>query len=231
MMKDWQQWLAVARRHSVHAHEAEDLLQEAMLIAWRCKRNPLDNDVDARWFSGVLRQHGLFRARTAGRRRAREAASFEHWREAVSPEPADDLAIERFLEVVPPKLAAAQRRVLLLALCGHGRAAICRVLGLSPAALRQRLTALRRELPLDLAGSTDQLQEISAGLQNLMATSGPTDAGQRARSVASLARGPSLPGLRFAVSDPDGHFLGLGTESSRFAPRRQLNDGNGPDES
>ena len=120
--------------------DAEDLVQETLLIGWQAGR------ADLPWLSGVLRNQAKLAARSAGRRRRRELQTepAEGQGEPAAPPPST-----RWLQALPP----AARRVAVLALHGLGAEEIRWILGISPAAFRQRLTSIRKhlgELPQEL---------------------------------------------------------------------------------
>lgn len=218
-VRRYQDWLRVARRHSRRDDEAEDLLQDALLAAWKVGRRPLERAVDAPWFHGVLSRSAAMRARTAARERLRE------WTWAANeptPDATPDVGGERWSEW-PPGL----RQVLLLTLSGLTRPEICQVLGISDAALRQRLAALRRRSETT---SVDDARALAAAYAHRLARSNPPDAGLRR---AALARGPAQAGtFRFGISDGDGNLFAFSTApTSQNAPPRQPlieSAGNGP---
>lgn len=124
---------AKARRHSRRAADADDLVQDALLIALEQGRSN-----DPAWLAGVIRNQAAMQARSAIRRRRREATVAE-----------DDVAIAN--EEVPPsagalleRLPPAARRVAVLALHGLNAEEIRWVLGIGAAAFRQRLTSIRK---------------------------------------------------------------------------------------
>src|SRR5438045_3044019 len=83
----WAQRLA--RRLVRDEGEADDLLQEAWLVA--AAKAPATETPSRSWLAGVLRVLGLRQARAAGRRRQRESQSAAH---VPTPDPAaapDDL--------------------------------------------------------------------------------------------------------------------------------------------
>ena len=98
---------------------------------------------DEPWLAGVMRNQAAFTARGAIRRRRREA-SVGMANEAASAEPtsASPANAQAVLSALPP----ASRRVAVLALHGLGPEEIRWILGLTPAALRQRLSRIRRQL-------------------------------------------------------------------------------------
>ncbi len=126
---------AEARRHARRAADADDLVQDALLIALEQGRSE-----DPAWLAGVIRNQAAMQARSAIRRRRREAAVAE-----------DDVAIAH--EDSPPspgvlleRLPPAARRVAVLALHGLNAEEIRWVLGINAAAFRQRLTSIRKAM-------------------------------------------------------------------------------------
>ncbi|NDV00122.1 sigma factor [Pseudoroseicyclus tamaricis] len=177
--------MATARAASRREEDAEDLLQEALVAAWAAGRLE-----DGAYVTGIIRRQAAMAARGAARRRARESA----W--AALPAASSEEAEEAPLPPLPPAL----ERVARLAQAGCTRAEIRWLLGLTDAALRQRLAALRGKL----AGRPLPPQIAGAG------------GARRADLRAVLARRPEA---RFASHDPDGHlFLAMPSQSG---PRRQ----------
>jgi DNA-directed RNA polymerase specialized sigma24 family protein len=124
---------AEARRHARRAQDADDLVQDALLIALEQGRD------DPAWLAGVIRNRAAMDARGALRRRRREAAAAPEETVAASaaesaPSPTPLLA----------RLPPAARRVAVLALHGLDAAEIRWVLGIGEAAFRQRLTSIRK---------------------------------------------------------------------------------------
>lgn len=135
---------ALARRVARRSGDADDLVQQAILAALEAGRTDLAAPETRRWLAGVIRNRAAFDARTAGRRRRRETA----WSEAQPR--ADDVRTDN-----PglPALSPALKVTALLALSGHTRQEIGWLLNLSDAALRQRVSQLRRALAkAELAG-------------------------------------------------------------------------------
>jgi RNA polymerase sigma-70 factor (ECF subfamily) len=131
---------AVARRECGDAASAEDVVQDALVVAVASGRSDLADPATARWLSGVVRNKARMLARGAGRRRRREHL----WFSEREPDPAgmdpDDL--ETALVDLPPSLKV----LAALALTGHSKREIAYLLDLPDTALRQRLTSLRRAL-------------------------------------------------------------------------------------
>jgi len=123
-----------ARRHTRRAQDADDLVQDVLVAALEAGR------FDAPWLEGVMRNQATLAARGAMRRRRREAEP------GVTGEPAPPTDLPAVNTQVLDRLPPAARRVAVLALHGLGPEEIRWILGLTPAALRQRLTRVRRQL-------------------------------------------------------------------------------------
>lgn len=98
--------LRYARRVSKRPDEAEDILQSVLLAAVRHGRADLDSESNRRWMMGAIRNHTLFVARSAARRRKRETL-FDH----DAREPAEDLDFARLCTGLPPALATTARLI------------------------------------------------------------------------------------------------------------------------
>lgn len=196
-------WLRIARRHA-GAGEADDLLQEALLVAFEAGRQPLLDDQHEAWFHGVLRKLAAFRVRSAVRRRGREEAAVadptaERVDAADHGVSVDEAvtAVRTTLMAIPP----SQRSLLVLILHGLDRAEIRQVLGIADTALRQRLAGLRKRLADASLGATQE------PFQAWLAVRNGAEVGLKR---AALARGPArIAGFRMGMSDPDGHLLGI----------------------
>ncbi|RYD89219.1 MAG: transcriptional regulator [Sphingomonadales bacterium] len=186
---------ALARRVSRRADEADDLVQEALLIALESGRTNLASPETRRWLAGVIRNRAAFDARTSARRRRRETG----WSEA---QPAAAIRSE----TPSPELAhlsPALRVTALLALSGHTRQEIGWLLNLSDAALRQRISQLKRALdnaPMPDADPT-----------------GPLAFGRIRRALLGPTRRPEA---FLASHDPDGHLFVV-SRSQISDPRQQ----------
>lgn len=172
-----------ASKHSRVAHEIDDLVQDVLLSAVVNGMRITDPGFLA-WAKGAIRNHARFVARTAARRRTRETA----W-EAVDRAPAPQPCFSpTFIAILPP----AQRIVALLVNLGMGRDEIAHLLGLSEAALRQRLSGLRRAL-----GAFGDEATAFGGLPPLVRGDG--------LARRALKRVLAFPASRaFGIRDPDG---------------------------
>lgn len=186
---------AAAARASRDPDEAEDLLQDALLEAVRAARTDLSQSANVRWLFGTLAHMGAMRARSAGRRRMREAAWVQERDTLADSSPslgwwAHDPSLRGWLVGLPPSL----RPVAELALSGHNRREIAWLLRLSDATLRQRIASLRRRI------------SAAGGLQ-------PTAEHTALALPLGLIRRALLPVVvaqeGTGAHDPDGHLLVL----------------------
>lgn len=190
--------LTYARRRARVADEAEDLLQYALMAAIEAQRADMTLAENRRWLVGVLRNRARHEARSAIRRRRREAAYADS-------APVDTSAVAEgpgpFLAALPPAL----RTTALLAFTGHTRAEIAWLLRLSDPALRQRLSQIRRRwrkaAPLAAPDVGFPRGDLAFGLLR-----------------RALIRRVHAPGVALASHDPDGHLFVLTSRSS--APRQ-----------
>jgi RNA polymerase sigma factor (sigma-70 family) len=133
-LDDYRRLRSQARRHSRRPQDADDLVQDVLVAALEARR------FDEPWLAGVLRNKAALAARGAVRRRRRETA------------PADAADTEAAIEpaatahALLARLPTAARRVAVLALHGLGADEIRWILGLTPAAFRQRVSRIRRHL-------------------------------------------------------------------------------------
>ncbi len=179
--------VAVSRRYSRVAHEVEDLAHDLIVSVLR-RGSSLDADVLLRSAHGAARRHGAFLARSAGRRRDREASSRS---EHVPNEPPDD--VDGAIPV--SALSPALRTTLFLLLLGLEKAELRVALGLTDAALRKRFQALREHGPLarpdlPVAERPPALRKSQVGLLPRLAV-------VREDPVSRV----------LAAGDPDGHGL------------------------
>jgi hypothetical protein len=169
--------VGAARRYSRVAHEIEDLAHDLVVSALR--RGVLESPAFLRSIHGAARRHGAFLARTAGRRRARDAHAVPV-----------DLTGEAAPEGAPLSvLSPALQTTLLLLAAGLEKAELHIALGVSDAALRKRFQALRASAPL--ARPAGVRAAIPRPLRRVQV-------GVLPRLAASRA---------LATSDPDGHGL------------------------
>jgi DNA-directed RNA polymerase specialized sigma24 family protein len=188
----------MAMRHASTPDEADDLVQDVLLAAIEQGRE-VDGTRFLAWASGVLRRRALFLARTAGRRKRREAAYAAEARPARTP-------VKRLPRPFIDSLPASLQTVAFLANSGLGRHEIARLLRIPDTALRQRISALRRAWKR--SGHVAELVEI-------LPQSSSSSAVRRSPLKKTLVK---LPKGRFAVADPDGHPVYL--SSAHNSPGR-----------
>lgn len=199
-LAEYRACLEVARRLAGRRGEAEDLLQDALLAGIRAGRLDVRGAADRAWLAGTMRNLVLTRARTESRRRRRETRWTAEQPQSAAPAiPAWD---DR--DAILARLSEGMRRVAVLALHGLDGDEIQYVLGLKPAAFRQRLTALRRAL--------GKLPEPLRAEALALAYAGPRRDGEPRLDIG-LIRRALLHHLRGSGSlgthDPDGHLLAL----------------------
>ena len=142
--KDYDYFLGLARRYSRVRHEAQDLLQEALIVATEANRYDFTEPTNRAWMHGIIRNKARDFGRSAVRRKSRDAHfSSEEERKALLPENQEPLAMtHQFLRTLAP----SSRIVATLVLHGLNRKEIATVLHLSNTALRKRLSAIRKAL-------------------------------------------------------------------------------------
>jgi DNA-directed RNA polymerase specialized sigma24 family protein len=184
--RHYPQLLAIARREA-GSLLAEDVVQEALLIAVEQGRHDLDNPDNARWLSGVVRNRGRMAARSARRRLGRDS----RWQDD---RPLSDsmgsMAPAEVLAGLPPALKA----LAALVLTGHNRREIAYLLDLKDTALRQRISALKRALSARGLVAPEEMSGLYLDL------------------AYGRIRDALLPALHrqggaFASHDPDGHLF------------------------
>ena len=187
--------IEVSRRHSRVAHEVEDLAHDIILSALR-RGSPLDGEAFVRNLRSAARRHGAFLARSAARRRAREARDAVNHDERREVDARDDLVEGAPLSMLSPPL----RTTLFLLFLGLEKAELRLALGVTDAALRKRFQALREHGPLARADlpvptRTPALCQLRRGQVKLLP-----------RLVAALVGDGSARRV-LGATDPDGHGL------------------------
>ena len=175
----------IARRTC--GEDAEDIVQDALLVAVSSGRADLGDAATARWLAGVVRN----KARMAARSRMRGTRRDTAWME-LSPPPAS--APDQLPAQTLSGLSPALRAVVALALTGHNRREIGYLLNLDDAALRQRIAKLRARM----VASGIELPRGMPGLNLDIAYGRIRDA-----LLPLLIR----QGGHLASHDPDGHLF------------------------
>ncbi|MEM8484331.1 MAG: sigma-70 family RNA polymerase sigma factor [Bacteroidota bacterium] len=209
--EDYNTLLRIASRHARVAEEAEDLLQDALIVAIEASRTDFAAPSDRKWIAGVLRNLATQQARTAVRRKQRDTTYSSDKPDAAVDETQKDVdsqARRQFLDALPP----AARRVAVLTLHGLNKQEICLLLKLSDTAFRQRLTSIRKALgPL----SDDARREvIGLAYASRQQRSGRYENLPLGLIRRALARRLKFPGVNSDVSmgthDPSGHLIIFG---------------------
>jgi DNA-directed RNA polymerase specialized sigma24 family protein len=189
---------SIARREA-GAGLAEDVVQDALLIAVEQGRVDIDNAETQRWLCGVVRNRARMAARSARRSHSRDRL----WQESrIAPATNPGPALAEILEGLSPSL----RTFAALVLTGHNRREIAWLLRLPDTALRQRISALRRHLVARGLAAPGELTGLFLDL------------------AYGRIRDALLPALLkhggdFASHDPDGHLF-LVRRSQNAAPRQ-----------
>jgi DNA-directed RNA polymerase specialized sigma24 family protein len=129
---------AQALRLSRNAADADDAVQETLLAS-------IQNDrYDMPWLYGVLQKQVAMQIRTKIRRRRREDSVVDDLR--LSNEEDTDTSSNHHVFELIRRLPKALRQVAVLAIHGLNAEEIRYLLGIAPAAFRQRLTVIRKSL-------------------------------------------------------------------------------------
>lgn len=192
-MATYRDLLAQARRFTRSVDEAQDLVQDVLLVALQSGRS------EPAWLAGVLRRQAAMAVRGVVRRRRREAgAAVDEAGETPPPAAADPAAL---LQRLPP----AARRVAVLALHGLNADEIRWILGLAPTAFRQRLTSIRKAL----AALPPEQRAESLALAYVR------DPGRTVELQFGLVRRALKAAMRagegLGTHDADGHLIVIGT--------------------
>jgi RNA polymerase sigma-70 factor (ECF subfamily) len=180
--------VALARRHARRSAEAEDIVQDVLIAAVEAGRDDFSQPANRRWMAGAIRRRAAFDARSASRRREREA----RWQAERQPDghPQEGEPLAGILAGLPKSL----RVIAALAVSGHSRIEIAYLVGLNDTTLRQRIRALK--VALGKKGVVMPAEMIGLNLD-------------LAYGAIRQALAPALRrhGGAFATHDPDGHIL------------------------
>jgi RNA polymerase sigma-70 factor (ECF subfamily) len=180
--------LNIARRASRDPGGADDLVQQAWLAALERGVELANGRLRHAWLAGTNRKLGALEARTALRRRQREAS----WA-AAGARSAEAGATPRLPAPFIASLPRSVRSVAQLVAADLSAVEIRWILGLADTAWRQRLLQLRRRW---LAWPDSGQADSAPACQAL--------AGRRS-SLVALAR--ERKHSAFLATDPDGHVL------------------------
>lgn len=197
----------IAARCSRVAEDAEDLLHDALLEAVRAGRADLSQAENYRWVVGTLRNLGTMTARSAVRRRLREARWLSERSVLADDANAGAGAPSPWREHPAVRaLPASLRDVAHLALAGFDRREITWLLKLSDTAMRQRISALRKRLgALAPRGDGDTPGEGGVGSDPAAPGAESLPLGLIRRALLPVAVAADAVGAH----DPDGHLLAI----------------------
>jgi len=145
-----------ARRVLGNSHDAEDVLQETFLLAYRALGRYREQDRFRAWLFRIL----VNQCRSHGRRRARQARRLLHdheARDAAEPRSPDESGLDDALQAALGSLDPLLREALLLKY-GEGLAyeEMARMTGASISALKMRVKRARDSIRVRLEESTHE---------------------------------------------------------------------------
>lgn len=195
---NYNQLLAIAR-HEGAAEMAEDIVQDALLIAVEAGRLEINRPNNARWLRGTVRNRARSVLRSHRRRLKRDSA----WADMqTGDEPHSGAPPSEILKDLPPAL----RIFAALVLTGHNRREIAYLLRLTDQALRKRVSALKKELLRRGLSAPSELSGLNLNLNY-------------GRIRDALVFALHRHGATFASHDPDGHLF-LVQRSQNPGPRQ-----------
>ncbi|GAB4184507.1 MAG: sigma factor [Wenzhouxiangellaceae bacterium] len=194
----YQQCLAIAKRLAYHPEDAADLLHDALLIAASEGRLDLSDRQQQAWLAGVMKKRAAMDYRSARRRQQREQDwSTPAGEDRASPESDSAAIVSLPLGTLPPAI----RQIAALVLHGLDRQEIAWILDLSPTALRQRLSQLRRGVAQLQPAARAAI--LARAYQQRDGADAPDDMGVIRRYLMRALRYQAGLG----ATDPDGHLL------------------------
>ena len=194
----YRQLHAQAARLSRSAADTEDLVQETLLAALQAGR------ADGPWLHGVMRNLAVMQARTAGRRRKREASAELTSESVAGIQPLASTPRPAWLMQLPP----SARRVAVLALHGLSAEEIQWLLGIAPTAFRQRLSRIRR-------GMEALSPALRAESIALAYTRDPQRSVALQFGLVRRALKRAMAGQGMGTHDLDGHLLVIAAPAAR----------------
>lgn len=176
--------------------EAEDLVQDALLIAVEHDRFDLTQPSNQSWLRGVIRKQGAMKVRSAIRRRRRE----DYFAQILATPDCQiqHSTLHEFVTGLPRSL----RQTVLLLVSLHSKDEISWLLGLSDTAFRKRISDIRRLWRLN---SADKLQP-AVGLTGDLAY------GIIRQSLLARMRQPGNTQRTLGTHDPDGHLIQISSQ-------------------
>ncbi|MBO1255000.1 sigma-70 family RNA polymerase sigma factor [Alteromonas sp. 5E99-2] len=191
--------LQYANKIAFNIDEAEDLLQTALLAAVEAGRCDMSSLVNRKWLLGVIRNQSAFYARSAVRRKKREA-SFSYLSHFRLEEP---ISTHNFVSTLPSSL----KTTALLVLTGHSKAEIAWLLRVSDPAIRQRIVQIKKRWKKYDGRHVSELN----GLKESLAFG---------RIRQSLLNAPCRDKDTLASHDPDGHLFMMTSQNRSLRQHR-----------
>lgn len=190
--KYYAELLQYASKVTFQSHEAEDLLQTALLAAIEAGRADLTCVNNRKWLIGAIRNQSAFYARSAARRQKREASVAY----LSDMETESAVATTDFVNTLPSSL----KTTALLALTGHTKAEIAWLLQIADSALRQRIVQIKKRWRLYDGRHVLELGGLSADLPF----------GRIRKSLMTL---PLRDSATLGSHDPDGHLFMVSSQN------------------
>lgn len=216
--KEYTHLLSIAQRIAYNANEAQDLLQEALIVAIDKNRLDFSSDDDQKWIAGVMRKKALHESRTISRKNNRDQVfSSEKQRHSESDTHEPPIDTVDTLHPLLDKLSPAARKVAVLVIHGLNRKEICTLLSLSDTAFRQRLTSIRKALnplPSKLHQEIIALAYASRQQREAQEPSLPVGLIRRAL-LKSLNRNADNNPQSVGTHDPSGHLIVVSTTNKK----------------
>ena len=186
------QLLHYARKVARRTDEAEDLLQAILLAAVEAGRADMSCVENHRWLIGALRKRAAFDARSAVRRRKREASVTL----LNDPQAGNEVSTADFVHTLPRSL----RTTALLALAGHTKAEVAWLLRVRDTALRQRIAQIKRRWR----------QFDGRHVSGLSSLKGELAFGRIRQALLQMSRHNNV---MLASHDPDGHLFMVSSQN------------------
>ena len=197
-------WLSFAKKFSRTEADAEDLLQDCLIIAFEREKLDFSIEDNRKWFTGVLKKRAASLTRSQSRRVEREK-KLEAPSSLSPPSHHGDASSHTLSELLSP-LPRSARTTLALILAGLNRDEVCSALQLTSTSLRQRLTAIRKvfkKLPDDFRKET-----LAIAYQRKKERAENLEFGLIRRALRqSLSHNPGI-----GTHDPDGHLFIIKTK-------------------
>lgn len=213
--KEYTQLLNTAKGIAYNEEEAQDLLQEALIVAIKENRLDFAEDGNQKWLYGVMRKKALQESRTISRKKKRDEAYISEKPQISETGQNEEVKgskdpLHTFLAGLPP----AARRVAILVMHGLTRPEICTLLELSSSAFRQRLTSIRKALgplPPSLQQEVMALAYASRRERDSKAASFPVGLIRKAL-LKSLVHDENKA---VGTHDPSGHLIVVSTPGQK----------------